>query len=401
MKQRNKIAYILGMAMLCMPIQDVSAQTSIAKEWGLGWNLGNQYDAFENGISSETAWHNDAPGTALMDSISKAGFTAVRIPVTWLGHIGKAPEYKLDKTWLQKVTKIVEQAEKAGLKAIINIHHDGADSQHWLNIREASQDPQKNAQIEEEIEKVWYQIAKHFRKKGDFLMFEAMNEIHDGGWGWGDNRKDNGKQYAILSHWTQVFTDAVRKAGGKNANRWLGIPSYCTNPQLALDSTFVLPKDKANKLMVAVHFYDPYEYVLNDKYSEWGHTANPEKKESWGDESNVDDLFEKLNNKFVKVGIPVYLGEMGCVRRNSQRGEQFRRYYLEYVVKKAKDEGIIPFYWDNGYKGIGKEQSGLFDRATGAFHPDAKEVTQAMRKAMFDNDPNYTIKAVYDNAPSK
>ena len=37
-----------------------------------------------------------------------------------------------------------------------------------------------------------------------------------------------------------------------------------------------------------------------------------------------------------------------------------RAYYLNYVVKEAKANGLLPFYWDAG--GLGNNGSGLFDR---------------------------------------
>ena len=41
-----------------------------------------------------------------------------------------------------------------------------------------------------------------------------------------------------------------------------------------------------------------------------------------------------------------------------------RAYYLEYVVRSAKNNGLVPFYWDNG--GIQEEptinQMAIFDR---------------------------------------
>ena len=169
---------------------------------------------------------------------------------------------------MDRVAEVVGYAENAGLNAIVNIHHDGADSSYWLNIKEAAKNESKNTAIKVELKAVWMQIAERFKDKGNFLAFESMNEIHDGGWGWGENRTDGGKQYAVLNEWNQVFVDAVRAVGGENADRFLGVPGYCTNPELTI-SSFILPTDKVrNRLMVAVHFYDPYEYTLNATYSE-------------------------------------------------------------------------------------------------------------------------------------
>ncbi|MGB3800587.1 MAG: T9SS type A sorting domain-containing protein, partial [Lewinella sp.] len=41
-----------------------------------------------------------------------------------------------------------------------------------------------------------------------------------------------------------------------------------------------------------------------------------------------------------------------------------RAYYLDYIVQEARDNGLIPVYWDNGWGG--ENGFALFDRATGA-----------------------------------
>ena len=371
----------------------------VAKWLGLGWNLGNQLDAYSNGVANETCWGNKPATQTTFNQLAALGFTSVRIPVTWLGHIGDVPDYTIDKAWLDRVATCVEYAQNAGLNAIINIHHDGADSQHWLDIKGAATDEAINERVKQQLAAVWRQIAERFKDKGSFLIFESLNEIHDGGWGWGDNRTDGGKQYAVLNEWNQVFVDAVRAVGGENADRFLGVPGYCTNPSLTVEY-FKLPADVAkNRLLVSVHFYDPYEFTLTDKYSEWGHTAAADKKESWGDEDNVRQVFASLQTAFVDKGIPVYLGEIGCVHRSSERSEAFRKYYLEYVCKAAKTNGLIPFYWDNGSVGTGKECSGLIDRATGEPLNNGREIIEVMTKAMFTEDVDYTLESVYNNAP--
>ena len=373
---------------------------AVAKELGLGWNLGNKLDAHLSGVANETSWGNQMATQALFDKLAAAGITSVRIPVTWLGHIGAAPGYEIEKAWIDRVAEVVGYAEKAGLKAVVNIHHDGGNSEYWLDIKNAALVENINAQIKAQLKSMWTQIAERFKDKGTFLIFESMNEIHDGGWGWGANRTDGGKQYAVLNEWNQVFVDAVRAVGGGNDNRYLGIPSYCTNPDYALDGSLKLPTDKAsNRLMVSVHYYAPTDYTLSAKFSEWGHTAAAGKKDSWGDEDYVKDTFSKLKTTFVDKGIPVYIGEMGCVHRADARAESFRKYYLEYICKAAKTYGLIPFYWDNGSAGAGEECSGLFNHATGAYLNNGADIVEVMTKAIFTEDASYTLQTVYDGAP--
>lgn len=221
-----------------------------------------------------------------------------------------------------------------------------------------------------------------------------MNEIHDGRWGWGDNRKDGGRQYAILNEWNQIFVNTVRATGGKNTDRYLCVPGYATNIELTLQS-FVLPKDVVpGRLLVSVHCYDPMDYAMSNKYTEWGHTADAAKKVTGDNEIQIASQFKALKEHFVEKGVPVYIGEMGCIHRATEREEAFRKYYLEYFYKAARTYGLAPFYWDDGGKGLC-----LLNHATGDWQPGALEAIGAMKKGLFTEDSSYTLQTVYEQAP--
>ena len=123
------------------------------------------------------------------------------------------------------------------------MHHDGADSKYWLDISSAALNASVQQKIVEQIDAMWTQIAERFKDEGEYLIFEAFNEIHDGKWGWGANRTDGGKQYACLHEWNQTFVDAVRAVGGKNTRRYLGIPAYCTNADVI---AFPIPRPRCS-----------------------------------------------------------------------------------------------------------------------------------------------------------
>ena len=368
-----------------------------AARLGIGWNLGNHFDAYNNGVSGETAWGNPKATQATMNKVKAAGFSTVRIPVTWMGHIGAAPDYKIDEKWLNRVAEVVGYAETAGLNAIVNMHHDGADSKNWLDIKTAAKDPAVHQQILDQVSAMWRQIADKFKDKGDFLIFESFNEIHDGGWGWGENRNDGGKQYQCLNEWNQAFVDAVRASGGENADRILGIPAYCTNVDIAVQ-TFKMPEDVVEgRLIMAVHCYDPYDYTLPATKSEWGHTADESKKVSGNNEADLKRVFEKIYNNFIKKGIPVYMGEFGCVNRATAREQAFQQYYLKYYAKLAKTYFVPSIIWDNGAKGAGNEKHAFIDHGTGEYcSPEAK----AAIEAMVDSYKNtLSLEDVYNSAP--
>lgn len=358
-----------------------------------GWNMGNHMDAISNDVASETAWGNAKATQATLDGVKAAGFKAVRICVTWQGHIGEAPAYRLDEKWLGRVEEIVGYAEKAGLVAIVNTHHDES---YWLDINKASE------KTKDEIFSVWTQIAQRFKDKGEWLVMESFNEIQDGGWGWSEAFKaDPKRQYDILNSWNQVFVDAVRATGGNNATRWLGIPGYAASPQFTI-AGLTLPEDytSANRLIVAVHDYDPYNYTLsNPLVAQWGHTADPAKRCSDQDEKNVVDVFDNLKAAYLDKDIPVYLGEFGC-SRHKEEDLPYQMYYIEYFCKAAADHLLPMYLWDNGVSGSGSETHGYFNHGTGQLLDEtAKALVERIVKAATNKEAAYTLESVYNSAP--
>ncbi|MBP5390411.1 MAG: cellulase family glycosylhydrolase [Bacteroidales bacterium] len=364
-----------------------------------GWNMGNHMDAISNGIAGETVWGNAKCTQATFNGLRAAGFKAVRICTSWQGHIGDAPGYRLEEKWLSRVEEIVGYAEKAGLVAIVNTHHDES---YWLDIAKVLSGATTSKKVQDQIFCVWTQIAQRFADKGEWLVFESFNEIQDGGWGWSDAFKNNpDAQYRILNDWNQAFVDAVRYTGGENATRWLGIPGYAASPQFTIPG-LVLPQDYtgANRLMVAVHDYDPYNYTLSDPLvRRWGHTAEPALRCSDKDEENLVWTFDQLKETYIDKGIPVYLGEMGCSRHLAD-DLPFQEYYMEYFCKAAADRLLPMYLWDNGASGTGPERHGYIDHGTGAFLDEyGKTMVGVMVRAVTTTDPAYTLESVYNSAP--
>ena len=384
-----------GREVIADPVLPENAAVVRSRELGLGWNLGNHFDAYVNGVASETAWGCAKATEATFTGVKAAGFTSVRIPVTWLGHIGDAPDYTLDADWLNRVYEVVGYAEKAGLKVILNTHHDEDHGDaHWLNLAGAVNSEDTNTQVKAEIAAVWRQIAEKFKAKGDFLMLESFNELIFGSdWTIGSNPQ---KKADVINQWNQVFVDAVRATGGNNATRWLGVPGYAASPQYLQYLT--VPQDPAGKTMLAFHCYDPYDYTIGPKQlSDWGHTGTAYPR----GEEEIKALFNSIYTNYIAKNIPVYMGEFGCSLRdrNNRKAWAYFLYYLEYVVKCAKVFGIPAFLWDNGAEGAGQEHHAYINHGTGQYCATGEEPVRAMARAWNSSDAGYTLQSVYDSAP--
>ena len=346
----------------------------LADAMQLGWNLGNSLDAYSHGTASETAWGNPEITPELFESVRKAGFSTVRIPVSYLGHVGE--EDTIEQAWLDRVAEVTDMALDAELFVIINIHHDGnndAANGAWIDITAEDQTP-----IREKFAHLWKQIAARFREYDERLVFEGMNEIHDGTYQAPSGDKGE-TYYANVNALNQIFVDTVRDSGGRNLSRCLLVPGYNTNIDYTLKG-FVLPDDRVeDRLMLSVHFYDPYQYALEESMSTvtWGNDAPGGC--GWGNEDYVDAQFDRLKINYINNGIPVIIGEYGAIDKHE---DDYREYYMEYVTKAACDRGIVPVYWDNGYEG--DYGFALFDRTDGTvLHP---EIVEGMQRAASGRD---------------
>jgi endoglucanase len=330
-----------------------------------GWNLGNSLDVPDG----ETRWGNPPATPELFAAVAKAGFKLVRIPVTWANHLGPAPGYAIDPVWLARVDEVVGFARSAGLYSIINLHHDGADGSKdvcWLSLKDGAgkTTDENNAKVRAQFVAVWTQIARYFANHGEELLFESMNEIHDG------YGKPDPRHYGIVNELNQRFVTVIRASGHNNGKRHLIVPGYNTNIDQTIEG-FKLPADSVkSRLVLSVHFYDPYLFTMMAKTHTWGH-ASPG-KDSWGQEDFVVAQFDKLKSRYVDQGVPVLIGEYGAVHQDGY--EDHRRYYVEYVTKAAVDRGLVPVYWDNGGRNSGADGFALIDReANGVLRPKLME----------------------------
>ena len=375
--------------------------TALTKKLGWGWNLGNHFDTSsgEDGKPSQWGyWDNATPTQTLYTNLKKAGASTVRICVTW-GNYQTADPWTIDANYMAEVKQNVDWAEQAGLNVILNMHHD----EYWQDIKSAASNNIINDQVKDRIAKTWTQIAEAFKDKGDFLFFESFNEVQDGQWGWGANRTDGGKQYNTLNEWNQTAVDAIRATGGNNATRWIGVPGYASSPTFVLQSSFKLPDDPANHIMVSVHFYDPSNFTLTpentDGKTEWGHTAAAGKYVEGSNEDHVVETFQKLQETFIANNIPVYIGEYGCVMQKTDRSNLFRNYYLEYVCRAAHTYNLPLCIWDNNSTGGGNEHHGYFNHSNGTYLNGLESLVKTMIKAATSDDTSYTLESIYNKAP--
>lgn len=374
--------------------KNVDAET-IIEEMGAGWNLGNQMESVNSwsrpeAFPNETAYGNPVIKKELIDAVKAQGFKSVRIPVSYLTMIGSEKDgYKIDEDWLNRLEEIVGYVIDNDMYAIINIHGDGYSTVKGGWLLPGLGDNQQEV-IKAKYKACWEQIAEKFKDQNEKLIFESMNEV--GADASESSKKEITAYYKNINAYNQIFVDTVRQSGGNNDKRWLLIPGINTNATLTTkEAGFVLPTDQyrsdtipkeEQRIMVSVHYYAPWTFCGQEDYmtTQWGMESTDDSRAAAdGLELDMEQVFVKLSNEFVKQGYPVVIGEYGCVDKSQIKAEdvtsgkfnpddvdaannEYRAYYTEVLNMLAKRYALIPVYWDNGYNGA--FGLGLFNRNT-------------------------------------
>lgn len=325
---------------------DIPETTAIAfvKNLGHGINIGNTLDCIVNQnnmgvIDSETAWGNPQITKEYVHALKEYGYTTIRLPVTWAEHTNlKNGEYTIDAKWMARVKECVEYCLNEGFYVIINLHHDGGYSRtSWiLNAW--------NGKFEEtkvRFVRMWEQIAQEFKDYDEHLIFEAMNEV-------GSDTSNGQDSYDVLNRLNQTFVNTVRASGGNNKDRFLMISGYWTDIQASCNNMFKMPRDSEEntedpRLILSVHYYTPSSFAISEDSSNrsWY-------RSSWGDENDVRELrtlFDLLHETFLLEGVPVIIGEYGCVR---SKNAKYRTAWFSCVRRISISYGICPILWDTG-----------------------------------------------------
>lgn len=335
---------------------------------GNGINLGNTLEACDNNVgiktntplSYETHWGQPKTTQAMIDGMKAAGFDTIRIPVAWMTNATHLYEgdYTIDADYMDRVEEVVRYARKAGMYVIINDHWDGG----WYGMF-GSESAETRALAMEAYKGMWQQIAERFRDYSDYLIFESANEELGGRFD--ENSPlycsdsvvtylNDDERYALTNEINQTFVDVVRATGGNNATRFLLIAGYSTDINQTCDDRFQMPKDTADsKLMVSVHYYDPWSYCG---------ASSAVSATKWGKVSDYEYMDQQLAKmtKFTEAGYGVVIGEYGALPCSDGLKDNTLAYHTAFLDACTK-YNLTNCLWDC---------SGLYKRVSQTFADD-------------------------------
>ncbi len=289
-----------------------------------GINIGNTMDP-----PYEGQWGNPPVQERAFDDYRSAGFTAVRIPITWDKHTSLVPPYAVDNTWMNRVEEVVDWGLSRGLIIIIDAHHES-----WL--KDALADAATNLPHADSciarFDSIWSQIAVRFSNKSDSLIFEILNEPYP----------------MSESNTDSLNASVLRIIRRTNPTRIVSFSGYkwSNSDQLV---TAAIPDSSDKYLIGYYHSYDPWNFG-GLGLGTYGGMA---------DIAGTATKFDQVSLWSANNGIPVILDEFGYIRTGDYNS---RMCAYATVVDQALRHGVGAFAWDDG------GNYPIYDRVTGTFN---------------------------------
>lgn len=342
------LALIISMILLLHPVP-----AGAAALFSKGVNLSGWFQA-----GSARAIHFTKYTKKDLQEIKSLGCDVIRLPINLHAMTGGAPDYTIDPLFFQFLDIVVDQCEELGLALILDNH---------------TFDPavKTKPSVEKVLLKVWEQMAEHYADRGDFLYYEILNEPHG----------------ISPRAWGKIQLNVLKRIREFDQKHWVIVGGANWND---IDSLYLLPDMDDDKLIYTFHFYDPFLFThqgadwtdpplipLKNVPYPYDHQRMPslpkELANTWIRESFKSDYPKNANNEALekritkaaefgrKTGKPVFCGEFGVYKPNSQ--EEDRVYWYQSVREIFAKYEIPWTSWDyrGGFGLFIKDSNELFE----------------------------------------
>lgn len=274
------------------------------------------------------------------EQIQSLGCDVVRLPINLHFMTGGAPNYQIDPLFFDFLDQVVDWAEELQMHLILDNH-----------TFDPAQNTDSNVGII--LEKVWKQMAQHYKDRSEYLYYEILNEPHgisDAQW----NAIQQNIVQAIRTIDTK-HTIVIGPAGWNSYNNLAAMPAY----------------DDDN-LIYTFHFYDPFIFThqgagwTSPSMESLGQVPFPyasnqmpafpsSLRGTWiesafnnyrheGTVARVEQLIDIAVQFKQSRNVRIFCGEFGVYIPNSQNDD--RVYWYEVVRKYLEEKQIAWTIWD-------------------------------------------------------
>jgi endoglucanase len=314
---------------------------------------------FNRGVNLTGWFQTSSPGQIQFGKFTKQdlvnikslGCDVIRLPINMHAMTSGSPNFIPDPLFVSFLDSVVTWAEDLNIYLIIDNHSELVS----LTTTEK----------QDELTKLWTQLAQHYASRSDYVIYEVLNEPHDitaSVWG--------SVQQAVINAIRTKDTKHKIIVGGVNFNTYTELAN--------------IPVYTDSKLIYTFHFYDPFMFTHQGAtwvtpsmaplagvpfpYNAAEMPACPPSLVGTWIESGLNSYPTQGTVAYVKSlidiaaafknsrNVPVYCGELGVYKPNSDQAD--RVYWYGQVRRYLEEKGIAWTMWD--YKG----SFGLFENGS-------------------------------------
>jgi endoglucanase len=243
--------------------------------------------------------------------IRQGGFQTVRVNLHAFSHMNA--QYQLEAAWLKTLDWVVQTALTNGLTVILDEH----------DYNQAGKDV---AGSRPKLLAFWQQVAEHFQRAPNSVLFEILNE-------------PNGQLTSEL--WNSLLKEVLAVIRRTNPTRNVVIGPASWNSINALDSLELPSGDR--HIVVTVHYYLPMEFTHQG--ARWNKQTAGLSGVTWGTETERQRLakdFARVQQWSTNQHRPILLGEFGAYDKGDLDS---RVRYTAAVARTAESLGWAWTYW--------------------------------------------------------
>jgi endoglucanase len=245
--------------------------------------------------------------------LHEAGFGCVRINLHPFRRMGAGPEWALPASWFETLDWAVTNAQRHGLKVLLDLHEYNA----------MGTDPAGNR---EKFLAAWRQLSAHYQGASADVLFEILNE-------------PSGKLTPEL--WNEYLRAALAIIREKHPHRTVVVGPAFWNSIKSLEK-LELPAEDRN-LIVTVHYYLPMEFTHQG--AAWANFKDKRDVPWLGTDAERQALaadFDRAAAWAKENNRPIFLGEFGAYDKGPMES---RVRYTAAVARAAEARGWSWAYW--------------------------------------------------------
>lgn len=227
-----------------------------------------------------------------IEKIASWGMDHVRIPVDY--NVLENDEGGYREDGFARIEKALEWCEKNGLKVVLDLHKtfgfsfDSGYKEFGFFENEAYQ---------ERFYKLWEQLAQHFGKYSDKVVFELLNEVTD-------------EKY--IGEWNRISYECIKRIRAFAPDTLILVGSYHNN---SADTVHALAAPYDDKVVYNFHCYEPLKFTHQG--ATWTAEINPEERVAFKDCGATSAFFREFFASAVetakKNNTSLYCGEYGVI----------------------------------------------------------------------------------------